>query len=127
MLDLLSTRQTTDQQTAACARLLAAVISQAVADACKRPLSSEKRARRNIDGEASEAIHFLFGDGPEFAVYAKLIGLSAPSIRCALTSDVKLKQGKNVTFSDSDRRRLNLRKRWYTSSKQAIKHATRTV
>ena len=49
MLGFVSTRQTTDAQTAACARLLAAVIAQAIKDACKPMTADEKRKERNLD------------------------------------------------------------------------------
>jgi hypothetical protein len=78
MIDFLSTRQTTDQTTAGCARLLAAVIAQAAQDAA---LGDKSAAR------------FLFGKDHTFDVYARLIGTSAPGLRKRLVSDEPLPRG----------------------------------
>jgi hypothetical protein len=78
MIDFVSTRQATDQHTAGCARLLAAVISTAAQDAAL----GDKTAAR-----------FLFGKDPTFEVYAHLIGTSAPGLRRRLVSEGPLPRG----------------------------------
>lgn len=86
MIDLVSTRYETDPEVAACARMVAAIISQAIEDACVRlPLSPKKR--REAQHVADGGIHFLFGDNPQFKKYAELIGLSADDVRLAITQD----------------------------------------
>jgi hypothetical protein len=125
MIDLVATRNTTDTQTAACARLLTAVITQAVRDACKPMNAKEKAAQRNLDGDARTAISFLFGTDSVFPLYANLIGSSAESIRFAL-----LNKPQDVSplgsrlFTDMDRRVLGGRMRWREASSQVhIPHA----
>jgi hypothetical protein len=78
MMDLVSTRHTTDQHTAGCARLLAAVITTAAQDAAL----GDKTAAR-----------FLFGKDPTFEVYARLIGTSAPALRKRLVDASPLPRG----------------------------------
>lgn len=89
MFDLVSTRANTDPQTAACARLLAAVIATAVQDA----LHGDKTAAR-----------FLFGSDPAFPAYAKLIGTSAPVLRERLVCDEPL--GRGLRFKGASRAKL---------------------
>ena len=103
MIDFISTRATTDAQSAACARLLAAVIASAVSDAC-RPLSSEERRfGANRDSRALDAIEFLFSEDSVFPPYAAFIGSSADAIRRALLA--KADDGE----SQLDRRSLHVR------------------
>jgi len=110
MIDFVSTRQTTDAQTAACARLLAAVIAQAIKDACKPMTADEKR---NLDSEARQAIQFLFGADSVFPLYASLIGSSAEAIRFALLNKAEdMVPAASRGFSDMDRRILKGRMRW---------------
>ena len=101
MLDFLSTRNV-DHQTAACARLLASVIAQAIKDAAtpfgqyekNGKMIYEKKLRQNLNRTAGSAIRFLFFDGSVFPLYATLIGADAQAIRMALknrhTPDNKL-------------------------------------
>lgn len=93
MIDLVSTRNV-DHQTKACARLLGAVISQAVMDAAtpftavriKEKLINETRARKNLVPTARSAIRWLFFPDSVFPAYASLIGLDAKAIRENLLS-----------------------------------------
>jgi len=119
MIDFVATRNTTDTQTAACARLLTAVIAQAIKDACKPMNAKEKAAERNLDDEAREAIRFLFGAESVFPLYASLIGSSAESVRFALLNrpdDIGAVGGR--LFTDMDRRVLSGRMRWREASSQ---------
>jgi hypothetical protein len=84
MIDFVATRATTDQQTAACARLLTAVIVHAIEDATEQPSVTEKMQSGYVDYQARRAIEFLYGEHTTFPLYASLIGGSARSIRCAL-------------------------------------------
>jgi hypothetical protein len=114
MIDFVSTRDTTDPQTAACARLLAAVITQAIGDASTPPNKEEKKECRNLNTDALSAIDFLFGNGSVFHLYADLIGASAESIRHALIN-VRQAPGLNtrVTYKEEDQRILLIRLRWH--------------
>lgn len=99
MIDFISTHADAHPQTVACARLLAAVIAQAIDDASNR---------QSTDSEAREAITWLFDKGTTFSSYAGLIGADAQSIREALLApyrptDISPKQNK---FDESKRRRL---------------------
>ena len=112
MIDFVSTRQTTDAQTAACARLLAAVIALAIKDACKPMTAYEKRNERNLDSEARQAIRFLFGADSVFPLYASLIGSSAKAIRFALLNKADdMVPAASSGFSDVDRQILEWRMR----------------
>jgi hypothetical protein len=116
MIDFVSTRHTTDSQTAACARLLAAVIAQAIKDASTPLNTDERRQRRNLNCEARQAIHFLFGRDSVFPLYASLVGSSADAIRGALM-DKSRSAWFTVSrdFSDGHRRVLGQRARLHAA------------
>jgi len=89
VIDFVATREGIDKDTQACARLLTAIISLAIKDACKPPNSRERRGKpqkTDIDRDALSAILFLFDsdEHSNFSLYASLIGVEAPSIRRAL-------------------------------------------
>lgn len=93
MIDLLSTRNV-DEQTRACARLLASVIAQAVQDAAtpfgtvaiNDKMVYESKSKRNLNHTARSAIRWLFFPDSVFPLYASMIGLDAQSIRNNLVS-----------------------------------------
>lgn len=115
MIDFVSTRETTDPQTAACCRLLAAVIAQAVADACSSLTPQEKEAHKNIESDARGAIEFLFGDRPTFDGYAKLIGLPTQAFRDALlqTDGVEAIVPLRNRINSTQRRHLRVRHQFW--------------
>ena len=116
MIDFVSTRETTDQQTAACARLLSAVIAQAIKDASSAVTDGEKKSNKNIRGGARAAISFLFDENSVFPLYANLIGSSAESIRSALLENpTSMSRGKNSFYGENERRILSARLRWHRS------------
>lgn len=110
MIDLVSTRNV-DNQTRACARLLGAVIAQAVQDAATpfsvytdkegKPIH-ESKIRENLNQDARMAIQWLFFPGSVFPLYASLIGMEAQSIRENLLSH-RYKSNKMLT---SEHRRI---------------------
>lgn len=71
----------TDAQTAACARLLVAVIALAIDDA---DASIPKKGRDNKNSRAAEAMRFLFSERSVFPCYASLLGLPIEGVRQAL-------------------------------------------
>lgn len=111
MFDLTSTTTDVSEQEGAHARLLVAVIGQAIKDASLKPSKAEASQRKNINGDAIDALHFLFGPNPTFAEYAELIGSSAESIRAALTES-KYAGALNGRFPDTSRRKLQVRLHW---------------
>jgi hypothetical protein len=116
MIDFVSTRETTDQQTAACARLLSAVIAQAIKDASSPATDAEKKGNKNTCGTARSAISFLFDNDSVFPLYASLIGSSAESIRAALLEKpINSIQSKNSAYGENERRILSARLRWHRS------------
>ena len=84
MLDLVSTRPNTDEQTRRCARLLASVIWHAIRDLADGMDPEERRTGMRRGSEAWEAARFLFDDASPFRVYAMLIGGDAQAIRSAI-------------------------------------------
>ena len=87
MIDFLSTRVTTNADDAACSRLFAAVIAQAIWDATKAPNAEEKAGTANeltMDPDAFSALRFLFGKRSVFPLYAEFIGADPRDIRRAL-------------------------------------------
>lgn len=102
MIDFVSTHPDAHPQTVACARLLAAVIAQAIEDASKKPQDSEDRAN------AITATNWLFDKTSSFTKYAHLIGADAQAIREALLAPHKQTgvQPMHGKFDEGKRRRL---------------------
>ncbi len=102
MIDFVSTHPDAHPQTVACARLLAAVIAQAIEDASKKPQTSEERAN------AVAATDWLFNEKSRFAKYASLIGTNAEAMREALLAPHKATglTPINNKFDEGRRRRL---------------------
>lgn len=117
MIDFISSRTDIDDQTAACARLLAAVIAQAIRDACESPSNQEKHLEMNRQVDALHAIDFLFNDASVFPRYAGLIGVSHEAIRSALLEPT----GGGI--AEFQRRILRIRMQWYRQEMAAKKAA----
>ena len=123
MIDFLSTRESTREEDAFHARLIAAIISQAVLDASMRISPKEARLRQNLVQDPDEglstheAVEFLFGDSTVFPLYASLIGSSAESIRAALLRirDDITESGfsKNILFTSEQRRMIRGRHQFW--------------
>lgn len=99
MIDFISTHPMAHPQTVACARLIAAVIAQAIEDA------SNKHAPMS---ENAAAVCWLFERGSNFDKYAALIGADAEAIRSALLNPPSDNEPKNSRFDESKRRYLRL-------------------
>lgn len=99
MIDFVSTHPDAHPQTVACARLLAAVIAQAVDDA-----SSSK----STIAESSAAVDWLFDETSTFAKYAYLIGADAQAMRGAMLAphEAAELQPLHNKFDESRRRKL---------------------
>lgn len=125
MIDFVSTRDKIDVDTVRCARLLAAIIAQAIRDAAIKPTKDEKKFRRNHK-HAYLSMTFLFEPHGAFDVYAGLIGVDAESIRSALLSRRRLSNSSHVKhlFNDQDRRIIQMRHAWYMRDKTPLKKIT---
>jgi hypothetical protein len=130
MLDLVSTREDIDPQTAANAKLLAAIIADAVRQASQKPSKQEQAARRNLDHDNYHpglSIWFLFNDESVFKTYAQLIGLEAQAFRDAFLSDRTLKErtvkGQPAPFTSMERRVIKQRYAWYREEQVALRKA----
>ena len=99
MIDLISTHPSADKQTISCARLLAAVIAQAIDDASNKHANS-------VDQLA--AIDWLFDTTSSFKQYATLIGVDAAAIRTALLSPPPQVETMHSKFDSSRRRHLRI-------------------
>jgi len=110
MIDFVATRDGCDPESAACARLLTAVITTAIRDAVAPASKKEGYERRDVLFKAREAIEWLFDDQSVFPLYAGLIGLDAPAIRRALvTSRAGEMDAIRPIFSTTDRNILSYR------------------
>ncbi len=97
MIDFISTHPGADPQTVAGARLLAAVIAQAVDDASNKHASA---------GDALVAVDWLFSKGTTFEKYAALIGMNAQAMRDALLTPIDPSEIRpNIDRFDESRRR----------------------
>lgn len=119
MIDLISTREGVDLQTRRCARLVAAIISQALQDLCTKPRADEAKHGLNMDYHAWRSVEFFVGsdDEPQPLVdaYARLIGLDGQAMREALLSDRALLMAhaaRTFAFGDVERKRAQARIRW---------------
>lgn len=97
MIDFVSTHPDAHPQTAACARLLTAVIAQAIDDASNR--------NSTITDNAT-AVAWLFEKGSMFEKYAAMIGANAEAIREALLAPPSKNEPKNSRFDEGKRRYL---------------------
>ena len=120
MIDFISSNPSAHPQTVACARLLAAVIAQAIEDASSRQATG---------AENFAAIDWLFSTTSAFEDYARLIGADAGQIRTALLEPPPDIEPKSSRFDTSRRRYLKVsHAKWLTRRKaeeEALKAATR--
>jgi hypothetical protein len=118
MIDFVSTHPGAEPQTVACARLLAAVIAQAVDDASNSNASA---------GDALAAINWLFNKDTSFEQYATLIGANPQAIRDALLRSVDPHEvrPKAERFDESRRRRLRYNyTQWLRRRQELIERGT---
>ncbi len=97
MIDFISTHPSADQQTVACARLLTAIIAQAIEDASNK---------KSTTADNYNAINWLFNKSSTFTRYAELIGGDAEKIRRALLALPSENEQKNNYFDAGKRRYL---------------------
>lgn len=113
MIDFISTHPAADNQTVACARLLAAVIAQAIDDASNKHAAS---------ADQLAAIDWLFDTTSPFTKYAALIGADAAAIRTALLAPPPQVEPINSKFDSSRRRYIRIaHAKWLTRREAAQK------
>jgi hypothetical protein len=114
MIDFISTHPNADPQSVACARLLAAIIAQAIEDASSKQSSG---------AEAAAATAWLFEEGTPFAKYAALIGANAQAMREAMLAPHQETgiDPKNSRFDESRRRRLRANYSAWLQRKELIR------
>ena len=116
MIDFISTHPSADQQTVACARLLAAIIAQAIDDASNKQASA-------LDQDT--AIGWLFDKTSRFEQYANLIGADASVIRTALLEPASATEPKNSKFDSSKRRMFRVSYTRWLARRDAEQRALR--
>jgi len=118
MIDFISTRNSTNEEDARCARLLTTVITTAIQDASIMPSQREQKAQRNLSTEPCAAIHWLFDKESVFPLYCQLIGMDAESIRRALIfTDNEPGSVSDKLFNGLQRRAIRARYRWLANDK----------
>lgn len=118
MIDFISTHPDASPQTVACARLLAAVIAQAIDDASNKHASAL---------EQDTAIGWLFDKSSLFKDYAALIGADAGMIRKALLEPAGLNEPKNSRFDASRRRQFRSSYVKWLSRREAERNALKEM
>lgn len=109
-IDFLSTREGVDVQTQRCAKLVAAVIAQAIKDLTHKPTAQERKNRMNIDANAIRSVNFF--KSKVFLQYAALIGMDGEEFMSrAIRGSISAKQ-----ISESDVRAMRARLRWRCSA-----------
>ena len=98
MIDFISSDPSAHPQTVASARLLAAVIAQAIEDAAG--------VGQVTPSETLAAVDWLFSKTSSFEDYARMVGADAGQIRNALLEPASEMGPKNNRFDASKRRRL---------------------
>jgi hypothetical protein len=71
-IDFVSTREGVDVQSQRCARLVGAVIAQALKDLTERPLKDERINKINLNKNVIRSIYFF--NSPAFINYAAMVG-----------------------------------------------------
>jgi hypothetical protein len=125
MVDFTSTQVGIDAESQRSARLLAAVLAQALKDLTIPPTGQEKKQRLNINRDAYESLRFFYEPESPFKRYAYLVGLDPK----AFIQNLELRMlsrgvgvGKNTSLSHCDVRIMRIRSIWY-KNQRAIQKA----
>lgn len=120
MVDFTSTQVGIEPQAQRCARLLAAVLAQALKDLTIVPTGSEKKQRLNMNRDAHESLKFFYEPESPFKRYAYLVGLDPK----AFIQNLELRMlsrgvgvGKNTSLSHRDVRIMRIRVIWYKNQR----------
>lgn len=121
-VDFVATRSDTDEELRGHARLLTAVIADAIRAAGTKPTPMEIKLKRNMDfdthlGDRHRSMWFLFSDDSPFELYATLIGLDHVAVREALLMqrpvEIGLDTPASKLFTRAERRHILQRYRWF--------------
>lgn len=114
-IDFLSTREGVDVQTQRCAKLIAAVIAQALKDLMLKPTAQERENRLNINSNAIRSVDFF--RSKVFLQYAALIGMDGEEFMShAIRGSISAKQ-----ISEADVRAIRARLRWPCSADVSLR------
>lgn len=114
MVDFTSTQQGIDDQSARCARLVAAVIAQALRDLAIPINENEKKHGINLVGNAYESLKFFYDSSSPFKQYAVMVGVEAkPFIDNLESRDYESQEVKHPYLKDRELRTIRRRLRWY--------------
>lgn len=122
MLDLMRTNNNVDAETQGCAKLITAIIADAIHCAGSKPRDKEVEFKTSMNWESCDAarsIWFLFDDESPFNLYAKLVGLDAIAIREALLDPSKnyLPKGE---FGPTQARVIRIRYQWFNRLRNEV-------
>ena len=115
-IDFLSTNENVDTQTQRCARLLAAVIAQALKDLMEMPSAQERKKLININENAIRSIRFFRSE--TFLQYAAFVGMDGKEFLNRIEQGNIIKKGslnKNQ-ITEGDQRVMRARLRWRCSA-----------
>ena len=114
MVDFTSTQQGIDDQSARCARLVAAVIAQALRDLAIPINENERKHGMNLVANAYESLRFFYDENSPFKQYAAMVGIEAkPFIYNLETRDYDGQKVKHPFLKDRELRTIRRRLRWY--------------
>lgn len=109
-IDFLSTNENVDTQTQRCARLIAAVIAQALKDLTLMPSAQERKKLINTNENAIRSINFFRSE--TFLQYAAFVGMDGKEF---LTRMERGNINKNQ-ITEGDQRVMRARLRWRCSA-----------
>lgn len=95
-----------DAEAQACARLVMAIVLQAIDDASSMPSRAEVEHRQNFNATARTALRWLFSGDTEFDLYVAALGLDVDTVRH------KLLDPNATGMSPARRRWLRQRAAW---------------
>ena len=127
MVDFTSTQQGIDEQAKRCARLLAAVIAQALKDLSITPTSQERHYGRNLVANCYESLKFFYDEDSPFKRYAFMVGIDPGAFVFHLENRTFEYSGPENTkipyLAERDLRIMRTRIGWYKVQQAEAKHA----
>ena len=124
MIDFISTHPAIDNQTARCARLISAIIAQALRDLTIPVTENEKRHGINLVSNCYESLRFFYDENSPFKTYAVMVGTEAkPILQNLENRDYESQKVKHPYLKDRELRTLRRRIRWYKVLLAEMKNA----
>jgi hypothetical protein len=125
MIDFVSTRDGTSDDTKRAAHLLSFLLVSFIRSASIKPDAAEKAAARNLNYDALLGIEYLFDENSTFEDHVEAIGGSPATMRAALLSKRAL--GPRSPFTEEMRRVIQVRHQWWAASKQPAPRDTSPI